>query len=180
MMNITFRVAVALLACAFFFGSCAEEADDEDTSPSQSQEEEVDGVAGRDVYVKCKVNGEDFLSKDDERFNHLKKIVTTYQLRGGDEETNSILLHIFKYAGEGTYDLSDPEVSASCQYLGTNPPRTWDCNGEKAQAGITQGKITLTKSDDEGMEGTFEFTAVLVTDENDKVTVTDGEFKLKY
>ena len=161
----------------FFLDSCkkAEEDTPQQDPPNITEQEE---------YVKCKIDGVDFISKDDDIFNHAKIIslggLTVYQLRGADEATEAIVLGLYDFDGIGIYDVADPNKITGCQWLTVGPYATYDCNQANAMAGLTPGKIEVTYNSAERIEGTFEFTAVNTGDPNDIVTITEGEFRLNY
>lgn len=179
----TLRTAIILIIATLAFSGCKKEDNDIDTPQTNNQSGNQQTI-NQDEYVACKVNGVDFLSKDDTRFNHAKKFAVaghvTYQFRGGNDTTNSILISFFNEFKPGTFEIKSSTNNASCQYLVSNPLTTYDCNQGLAQKGTTSGTVTVTSKTDEWVEGTFEFTAVKTTDHSDKVTVTDGRFKLKF
>ena len=167
----------AFLALFLVFQSCSkddviEPETPDTTTPSQEQ------------YVKCKIDGVDFLSKDDALFNHAKIItlggLTVHQLRGANTETEAIVLGLYGFNGVGVYNINDPDVITGAQWLTVNPYATYDCNQAKAIAGTTSGKIEVTFHSAEKIEGTFEFTAENTGNPGEIVTITDGEFRLNY
>ncbi len=169
--------SILLIATFIFtFHSCKKA---DETTP-----EGGDDTPTQEEYVKCKINGVDFLSKDDDPFNHAKIIslggLTVYQLRGADEATEAIVLGLYDFDGIGVYDVADQDKVTGCQWLTVGPYATYDCNQANAIKGITSGKIEVTFNSAERIEGTFEFTAVNTGDETDKVTITEGEFRLNY
>jgi len=135
-------------------------------------------------YVKCKIDGVDFLSKDDNLFNHAKIIslggLSVHQLRGADDATEAILLSLYDFDGVGVYDVANPDKETVCQWLTVGPYATYGCNRKNALAGKVSGKVEITFNSADRIEGTFEFTAVNGEDETDKVTITEGEFRLNY
>ncbi len=169
--------SILLIATFIFtFHSCKKA---DETTP-----EGGDDTPTQEEYVKCKINGVDFLSKDDDPFNHAKIIslggLTVYQLRGADEATEAIVLGLYDFDGIGVYYVADQDKVTGCQWLTAGPYATYDCNQANAIKGITSGKIEVTFNSAERIEGTFEFTAVNTGDETDKVTITEGEFRLNY
>ncbi len=166
-----------IAASILLLGSC-QKADEETTppdSPNTTEQEE---------YVKCKIDGVDFLSKDDDVFNHAKIItlgsLTVHQLRGADDATEAIVLGLDDFDGVGIYNVDDPDKITGCQWLTVGPYTTYDCNQGNAQTGITPGKIEITFYSAERIEGTFEFTAINTGNPDDIVTITEGEFRLNY
>jgi hypothetical protein len=143
-----------------------------------------DNNPSQEEYVKCKIDGVDFLSKDDVLFNHAKIIslggLTVYQLRGADDATEAIVLSLYDFEGVGLYDVSNPDKESNCQWLTVGPYATYDCNQKNAIAGKVSGKIEVTFNSSERIEGTFEFTAINGENETDRVTITEGEFRLNY
>jgi hypothetical protein len=155
--------------------SCSKDAAIEPETP-------VSGNVNQEQYIKCKIDGVDFLSKDDTRFNYARVLsvggLTAHQLRGASEATEAILLTFYDFSGVGVYNMDDPNVNTTAQWLTVNPYATYDCS--QANAGITSGKIEVTFQNSERIEGTFAFTAVDKGNISDKVTITDGEFRLNY
>ncbi len=138
----------------------------------------------QEEFVKCKIDGVDFISKDDNLFNYAKIIslggLTAYQLRGADEATEAILLSLYDFDGTGVYDVADPDKNTTCQWLTVGPYATYGCDRKNALAGKVSGKVEITFNSAERIEGTFEFTAINGENETDKVTITEGEFRLNY
>ena len=170
-----FTTILLIAALIFAFQSCEktdETIPDGGDTPTQGE------------YVKCKINGVDFLSKDDNLFNHAKIIslggLSVHQLRGADDATEAILLSLYDFDGVGTYDVANPDKNTVCQWLTVGPYATYDCSLKNALAGKVAGKVVVTSNSAERIEGTFEFTAVNGVDETDKVTITNGEFGLNY
>ena len=174
MKKITTLLFIVTLLLSFHSCKKAKETTPEGGDDNPTQEE----------FVKCKIDGVDFLSKDDGPFNHAKIIslgsLTVYQLRGADDATEAIVLGLYNFDGVGVYDVANPDKVTGCQWLTVGPYATYDCNQEKAQSGLTSGKVEVTYNSAERIEGTFEFTAINTGDENDKVTITEGEFRLNY
>lgn len=143
-----------------------------------------DDTPTQEQYVRCKIDGVNFLSKDDALFNHAKIIslggLTVYQLRGADDATEAILLSLYDFDGVGVYDVANPDKNTNCQWLTVGPYATYDCSQENAIAEKVSGKIEVTFNSAERIEGTFEFVAMNGGDETDKVTITEGEFRLNY
>ena len=169
---------ILLIAVSFiFFDSCKKAEEDETTQdpPTTTEQEE---------YVKCKIDGVDFLSKDDDVFNYAKIIslggLTVHQLRGADDATEAIVLGLYDFDGVGTYDVSNPDKITGCQWLTVGPYATYDCNQGNAIAGLTPGTVEVAFHSAERIEGTFEFTAINTGDPDDIVTITEGEFGLNY
>ena len=170
--------SILLIAVSVFFLDSCEKAEEETTQPNPPN------PTGQEEYVKCKIDGVDFMSKDDDVFNYAKIIslggLTVHQLRGADEATEAILLGLYNFDGVGIYDVADPDVITGCQWLTVGPYTTYDCNQENAAAGLTPGKIEVTFSSADRIEGTFEFTAINTGDPNDIISITEGEFRLNY
>ncbi|RLD78965.1 MAG: hypothetical protein DRJ10_09535 [Bacteroidetes bacterium] len=171
------KITTLLLIAIFIFAfqSCKKA---EETTPGG------DNTPTQEEYVSCKIDGVDFLSKDEDNFNTAKIFsaggVTIYQLRGGDESLEAIILGFYDFDGVGIYNMADPDKASGIQYLTVGPPLTYDCSQGNALEGITSGKIEITFSSDERVEGTFECIAVNSGNVNDKVTITDGSFRLNY
>ena len=171
-----FTTFLLIATFIFAFQSCKKA---DETTPDGG-----DDTPTQEEYVKCKIDGVDFLSKDEDSFNTAKIFsaggVTIYQLRGGDESLEAIILGFYDFDGVGVYNIADPDKRTGCQYLTVGPPMTYDCSQGNALEGTTSGKIEITFSSDERVEGTFECIAVNSGDETDKVTITEGEFRLNY
>jgi hypothetical protein len=172
-MNSIKQLGMLMLAFAaiFMFSCNPENEEPENETPTPNQEE----------YIQCKIDGVDFLSKDDEEdlFSYARINFGQHHLKGADETTQSINLWFWQFDGVGTYPIGG-ENNVSCQWLTVNPNATYDCNETLTGEGKTSGQIEVTASDENWIEGTFEFTAVNTTDHSDQVVVTDGKFKLKY
>lgn len=166
-------IAISIL----FLDSCAK-AEEETTQPN------LPNTTGQEEYVKCKIDGVDFLSKDEDPFNYAKIItlggLTVHQLRGADEATEAIVLGLYGFDGVGVYDVANPNVITGCQWLTVGPYTAYDCSQANATIGLTAGKIEVTYSSAERIEGTFEFTAINTGNPDDIVTITEGEFRLNY
>ena len=170
--------SILLITISIFFLDSCDKAEEETTQPNPPN------TIGQEEYVKCKIDGIDFLSKDDDPFNYAKIIslggLTVHQLRGADEATEAILLGLYGFDGVGVYDVANPNAITGCQWLTVGPYATYDCNQGNAAAGITPGTVEVTFHSAERIEGIFEFTAINTGDPNDIVTITEGEFRLNY
>lgn len=172
-----FKLMALVFACSVMV-ACDKETEEPEEEPKN---ENTNNNVTQGEYIKCKVDGVEFLSKDDEDnlFSYARIVFGQHHMKGADDTKQSINLYLWEFDGEGTYPVGG-EKNASCQWLTVNPNATYDCNETLAKDGVTTGTIVVTKASETSIEGTFEFTAVNVGDQEDKVTVTDGEFKLNY
>lgn len=178
------KTITAIICISIFFSSC------------QNTEETLEDtlkIPNQDQYLICKINGVDFLSKDDPLFSYVKIFSvagnTTYQFVAKDETTNGIgFLFVNKFNGVGTYNIKDNTNGSNVSFGYTiNAVKSYGTDGgNSAPANTTHGTITITASNDTYIEGTFTFKAVAPDwsdtsnpDFSDVVDVTDGEFKLK-
>lgn len=146
-------------------------------------------ITNRDEFVYCKIDGVEFTSRDDTRFNRLREPFGNFQLIGtGPTGAGGITITLWGYDGRtGLFDAStsngnsNPNLAStiSLQYLAENPRITYDCSYSNSNMGLTMGSANITRSDSLFMEGTFEFTAINPSDSTDKVVVTEGAFKLE-
>lgn len=176
---ILFIISASILACSD---------DDEDVQPASPASSNNNGNGGnngggttinQDYYVFCKVDGIDFLSKDDARFNTARVFAgNQHQLRGANDTTNSVNLSLWNFQGVGTYNIPNSSKHATATYLTVNPLSTFACDTNLAPN--ARGKIIVTSYDTASIEGSFEFTAHLSTDISKTVSITEGKFKLKY
>ena len=140
-------------------------------------------TVNQDEFVKCKIDGQDFLSYDDSRYYHY--IANTagpnkwLNLRGSNIDVNGIAFLFWNFNGVGEYDISSASDSCSLQYnIGLTSNPSYVCDYTNANAGTTSGKIKVTVHDAEKIEGTFEFTAINSQDPSDRVEVTEGSFRI--
>lgn len=127
-------------------------------------------------YVIAKVDGVDFTSKDDERFEYYKSQFGSHYLTGKKDDTEAINITFWFMdpVPVGTYDFTDESKNTvQASYLTVNPYDTY--TAQKKTTG-SSGSVTVTSSDGKTMAGTFEFTAL--NNKGDKIVVTDGKFSL--
>lgn len=146
-------------------------------------------ITNRNEYVYCKIDGVEFTSRDDTRFNRIREQFGNFQLIGtGASGEGGITITLWGYNGRtGLFDAttsngnSNPNLAStiSLQRLNENPRITYDCSYNNSNMGLTMGSANITRSDSLFMEGTFKFTAVNPSDSTDKVVVTEGLFKLE-
>ncbi|UTW63930.1 hypothetical protein KFE98_07270 [bacterium SCSIO 12741] len=188
------KLGLSALALLLVFYSCKKEETPEPETPTttttttNNNSNNNNNPVTQGEYIQCKIDGKDFLSKDDDenRFSYARINFGQHHLKGADSTTQSINLWFFEFDSVGTYPVGGPN-NVSCQWLTTNPLKTYDCSEKLAKDGITTGQIVVTHFDGVKIEGTFEFTAVFPDwndpqnpDYSDKVTVTEGKFRLNY
>ncbi len=171
------KITILLLIATFIFSfhSCKKA---EETTP-----EGGDDTPTQEEFVKCKIDGVDFLSNDDSQYHHY--IPNTagsnkwLNLRGSNIDVDGITFLFWNFTGVGEYNIADSDDWCALQYTeGVPPTVTFECNQEDASAGTTTGKIKVTVHNDTQIEGTFEFSAINTTDPNDKMTFTEGSFRI--
>jgi len=173
-------IGIFLIAMSVvMFQSCEKT---EETTPDDNTPEETN-LPDQDEFVVCKLNGADFLSNDDSRFHHY--IANTagsnkwLNLRGSNVDVDGFTFLFWNFNGVGDYDIAKMDDQCAIQYTEGNPPTiTYECNQENASSGLTSGKIKVTVHSDTQVEGTFEFTAINNADASDKITVTEGVFRI--
>ncbi len=173
MKKITTLLLIASLVLNFHACKKAEETTPGGGSGTPSQEE----------FVKCKIDGVDFLSNDDSQYHHYIDNTAGnnkwLNLRGSNIDVDGITFLFWNFTGVGEYDISNAEDWCALQYTeGVPPTVTYECNEENATAGTTSGKIIVTVHNDTQVEGTFEFSAINTTNPNDKMTFTEGSFRI--
>lgn len=198
MKNLTKTLVILFLASISFI-ACEKEDDTEPTTPVINNNgggnngggtSNLDtSITNRNEYVYCKIDGVEFTSRDDTRFNRIREPFGNFQLIGtGPSGTGGITITLWDYDGRtGVFDAStsngnsNPNLAStiSLQRLAENPRVTYDCSYNNSTMGLTMGSANITRSDSLFMEGTFEFTAVNPSDSTDKVVVTEGAFKLE-
>lgn len=166
----------AFMALFILFQSCSKDDVIEPETPDTT-------TPSQDEYVKCKIDGKDFLSYDDSRYYHY--IANTagpnkwLNIRGSNVDVNTVTMLFWNFDGVGEYDVSSSQDSCSIQYnIGLTSSTSYVCDRANASAGQTSGKIKVTVHNDTQIEGTFEFTAINTVDPNDKVTITEGSFRI--
>ncbi len=172
------KITTLLLIVTFIFAfqSCKKA---DETTP----EGDDDNNPTQEEYVSCKIDGVDFLSNDDSRYHHY--IANTagpnkwLNLRGSNIDVDGFTFLFWDFNGVGEYDISKLADSCAMQYTEGNPPTvTYECNQVNAGAGTTSGKIKVTVHNDTQVEGTFEFSAINNANPDDKITVTEGSFRI--
>jgi len=157
-----------LLLLMFFstlFLSCNK--DDDSTSDNKS-----------DTYWNCKLAGEDFNIEGTFAYAETFDVDNTIAIYGTEDLTQSDYTTVFislKDSGKvGTYDLGfDGTAVGTVFRSGTGATFISGFEGGN-------GILEITKIDSEVVEGTFEFTAVDVTNVEDPIKVTDGSFSVKF
>lgn len=168
--------SILLIAVSIFFlASCEKE---KGTTPGGGGD-----TPNQEEFVKCKINGADFLSNDDSRYHHY--IANTaggnkwLNLRGSNIDVDGITFLFWDFVGVGEYDIAKMADSCAIHYTEGNPPTvTYECNQTNASAGQTSGKIKVTVHNDTQVEGTFEFSATNNANPDDKITITEGSFRI--
>ena len=173
MKKITTLLLIATLV--FSFHSCKKA---DETTPKGGE-----NTPTQEEFVKCKINGVDFLSNDDSRYHHY--IPNTagnnkwLNLRGSNIDVDGITFLFWDFTGVGEYDISKLADSCALKYTeGVPPTVTYECNQVNASAGTTSGKINVTVHNDTQVEGTFEFSAINNADPNDKMIFSEGSFRI--
>jgi hypothetical protein len=101
-------------------------------------------------------------------------------IQGNDADGKSIVMTIFGYSGEGTYEFTgvDPLILHIANYIEAdiaNPANTqsWTAPFD----GTLSGSVTITMETTDNVEGTFEFTGKNAMDMTMK-SITEGSFDL--
>ncbi|MBT8273899.1 MAG: hypothetical protein KJO77_08835 [Bacteroidia bacterium] len=128
--------------------------------------------------IEAKVDGNSFTSLD------MTSIATLANgnliIQGNDADGKSIVMTIFGYTGEGTYEFTgtDPLILHIANYIEAdinNPMNTqsWTAPFD----GTAAGTVTITSEMSNSIEGTFEFSGQNANDMSMKV-LTEGAFNL--
>lgn len=168
-------IAIALL----MFDSCKKA---EETTPETEIPQE-NNLPDQEEFVMCKLNGADFLSNDDSRFHHYIDNTAGSEhmlnLRGSNVDVDGFTFLFWDFTGVGEYLIANDADKCAMQYTeGVPPTVTYESNQANASSGLTSGKIIVTVHSDTQIEGTFEFTAINNADPTDKITVTEGAFRI--
>lgn len=137
----------------------------------------------------CKINGQVYIPRneafsangidvslykngDDPNFHDLWILTSAPQFN----PPRQLYIFIYKINQTGTYPLKGSAYKY-CQYF-TLPPNEKEYNTKTTDV----GEVVITKFDltNRIMSGTFWFNAVNLKDPNDKVSITDGRFDLKF
>jgi hypothetical protein len=98
-----------------------------------------------------------------------------FQITGSDASAKQLSITIMDYKGSGTYqlggDVTSVQTNTGRWTAGLNPDQTYI-----TQVGLGQGTVKIKESGKEA-EGTFDFTAK--NTKEDKVSITQGKFKVK-
>jgi len=145
---------------------------------------------GQDFYITGKADGISFISRDDNRFTYAKLFLSStirqHQLIGTGDNTGAASLMFQKkdgagFDGVGRYDFANnANAGLSFGWIPGNVRITYACDNNSYNDGFTDGFVDVTFYDTTIVAGTFAFTAIDQANTSDKVTITDGRFRLKY
>lgn len=151
----------------------------------------------QDFYITGKMNGVDFLSKDDNRFTYARlfSIAGTeqHQLIGNGDSIGGASLYLQRrngvgFNGVGRYDFANnSDASLSLNWIPSDRQVTYNADNDKYNRGWVDGYIDITSYDSSIIEGTFAFKAVNPDwsdpqnpDYSDSLRITEGKFRLQY
>ena len=128
--------------------------------------------------IEAKIDGASFTSLN------LTSIATLANgnliIQGNDADGKSIVMTIFSYAGEGTYEFTgaDPLILNIAAYVEAdinNPmnSQTWSAPFDTTMA----GSVSISSETGDNIQGTFEFTGQNPNDNSQKV-ISEGSFNL--
>lgn len=141
---------LTLFALAFLTLSC-------------NNDDDNDNPANGDTYMRAKINGTKF--EDQKAVAGFSNIQSTLTIVGLDEEgQNALEFQITNYTGTGKYDIDE------------NIVLQWQ-HGAYINPGGNAGFINVTSDNGTIYKGTFECHLVSVLDPNDKLEITQGEFR---
>ncbi len=128
---------------------------------------------GADYFFTCKMDGKDYTIKGN-TLAYGVKWDDSYSVYGvsnlnGD---NVIYLNLKKELGIGTHQMTDSNNYGLVSLQdGTSWSTYW---------GAGTGSVTITEKTESVVKGTFSFTAYNADDESEKMTVTDGSFRVVF
>jgi len=146
--------------------------DNKDTKKEEKKTEFVSGFA-------CKIDGKDFAlpdslsyaKKDDKSFTIYAKI----EIENG--QYDDFFIFVESPLKTGDFNLSKENKPGHVQY---NTNQFQKVKTDFDAFWSDDGKLTLTKADEKGIEGIFNFTVSgTVNDVDKKITITDGKLKIK-
>ena len=142
----------------------------------KKDEKKSDFVSG----FYCKIDGKDF-SLQDSLCSVLKtKISFTIYAKIDREggQYDDFFCYFDTPLTTGDFNISRENKPGHIQYR-TNKDK--QVKSEYDQYWSDAGKLTITKIDDKGVEGTFSFTATgFINDVDKKINITEGKFKIKF
>lgn len=148
------------------------------TGCSTSDDNNNGGGAAAAGTIEAKIDGTDFTSLD------LTSIATLANgnliIQGNDADGKSIVMTIFGYNGEGTYEFTgvDPLILHIANYIEADINNPMNTQSWTAPFDATVGgTVTISTEMTDSVEGTFEFTGQNANDMSMKV-ITEGAFNL--